>query len=289
MHRRNLLIGGAAVLLTTPLRAAQNPPQEIAALEKNLAGRIRVAALDTGSGARIAWNSGERFAMCSTFKWILAAAILSRVERGELVLDRHIPFSAGAFLPHSPITSAHAREGGMPVAALCEAAVEVSDNTAANTLLRLIGGPPAVTAYLREIGDSVTRLDRYELALNEVPPGDPRDTTTPDAMLATMNRVLLRDALPSHSRALLISWMKNCQTGFARLRAGLPKGWIVADKTGTWNDSGASNAFNDFAVVWPPRRSPILIVSNVSGSSAPDAQQEAALARIGRIVAATFA
>lgn len=289
MHRRSLLIGGAAVLLATQLRAAPNPEHKIAALEKELGARIGVAARDTGSGARIAWRGGGRFAMCSTFKWILAAAILTRCDRGDLSLDRRIALAPGRFLPHSPVTSAHARDGGMTVAGLCEAAVEVSDNTAANTLLHLIGGPPAITAYLRGIGDSITRLDRYEPALNEVMPGDPRDTTTPDAMLATLHRVLLGGVLAPQSRALLLGWMKNCRTGLQRLRAGLPKSWIVADKTGTWNDSGPSNASNDFAVVWPPRRSPILIVSNISGSSAPDAQQDAAHAQIARIISSAFA
>lgn len=290
-RRRSVLVCGGAALLVAPSPAPAGPRAElqIAEIEKNLRGRIGVATLDTGSGAKISWRGGERFAMCSTFKWFLAAAILARCERHQLALDRRLAFPPGDLrLPHSPISATHLREGGMPVAALCEAAVEESDNLAANTLLRAIGGPPALTAWLRAIGDSVTRLDRTEIALNQNLPGDPRDTTTPDAMIATMRRVLLGDVLAPQSRALLISWMRNCRTGLQSLRAGLPRQWIVGDKTGHGTGSGPTSAVNDLAIAWSAHRSPILIASYISGSAAPFAEQTGAHARIGRIVAATF-
>ena len=291
-RRRSVLVCGGAALLVAPSAtlAVAHAELQFADLERNLRGRIGVAALDTGSGAKISWRGGERFAMCSTFKWFLAAAVLGRCEHHQLVFDQRLSFSAGDLnLPHSPISTAHLREGGMPVAALCEAAVEESDNLAANTLLRAIGGPSGLTAWLRAIGDSDTRLDRTEIALNENLPGDPRDTTTPDAMIATMRRVLLGDVLTSQSRALLIGWMRNCQTGLASLRAGLPRGWVVGDKTGHGTGSGPTSAVNDLAIAWPPRRPPILIASYITGSAAPFTDQTAAHARIARIVSQTFA
>jgi beta-lactamase class A len=279
-------------LLAAPFAAcaAQNPESQIAALEKNIRGRIGVSALDTGSGAKITWRGGERFAMCSTFKLLLAAMVLARSEHHQLALDRKLSFAAADLhLTHSPVAAVHLHEGGMPVAALCEAAVEASDNLAANTLLRAMGGPAALTAWLRGIGDSTTRLDRYELALNENKPGDPRDTTTPETMTATMRRVLLGDVLAPQSRALIIGWMRNCQTGRDRLRAGLPQSWIIGDKMGTGPGSGPTAAVNDVAIAWPPGRPPILITSYISGSFAPLADQAATHAHIAHLVSQAFA
>jgi beta-lactamase class A len=146
-----------------------------------------------------------------------------------------------------------------------------------------------VTAYVRSIGDSVTRLDRTELALNQNLAGDPRDTTTPNAMATDLRRILSGDALRPRSRERLIDWMKNCNTGLDRLRAGLPRSWTVADKTGTGTGAGPTSAANDVAIAWPRSRPPILIASYISGSPAPVVKQSAAHARVGRIVAAAFA
>jgi beta-lactamase class A len=288
-RRRDVMAMGGATLFSALAAAKPLEPNPIAAIEKTLGGRIGVTALDTHSGARVTRRGDERFAMCSTFKWLLAATVLARSDDGRLTLKRRIAYAAADLLHHSPITQAHLHEGSMTVEALCAAAVEESDNTAANMLLRLIGGPPAVTAYLRGVGDSFTRLDRFELALNENLPGDPRDTTTPNAQIATMNRILLGHALAADSRDTLVSWMKNCRTGLDRLRAGLPKSWIVADKTGTGTGSGATSAANDVATAWPPGRAPILIASYISGSPAPLEKQSAAHAEIGRVIARVFA
>jgi beta-lactamase class A len=162
--------------------------------------------------------------------------------------------------------------------------VEVSDNTAANALLKLVGGPAGLTNYLRGLGDPTTRLDRIELALNSNLPGDPRDTTTPNAMAATMGKILVGDALSPAARARLTGWMKNCRTGLSRLRAGLPPDWVVGDKTGT----GENGAVVDDAVASPPKRAPILIASYLSGSQGSIEALEAAHAMIGGIVAAAF-
>ena len=284
-RRRDVMLAAGATVVGTLARARSLEPNPIAAIEKALGGRIGVAALDTHSGARLVWRGYERFAMCSTFKWLLAAAVLAKSDNGQLHLDRRIAYTTADLLHHSPVTQAHLHEGSMTIKALCAAAVEESDNGAANMLLRFVGGPPAVTAYVRGIGDAFTRLDRVEPALNENLPGDPRDTTTPDAQIATMNRVLLGRALAPPSRAMLISWMKNCRTGLDRLRAGLPKNWTVADKTGTGTGSGTTSAANDVAVGWPSGRAPLLVASYISGSTAPLEKQNAAHAAIGRIVA----
>jgi len=289
-HRRGFVLAGGFGLFcaTMPARAGQNAAARLERLEKAVGGRVGVAALDTESGARIAWRGDEHFAMCSTFKWMLVAAILLRCERGALSLERRIAYTSADLLPHSPVTAANVRDGEMTVAALSEAAVEMSDNAAAMLLLRLVGGPAGLTQFLRRIGDPVTRLDRREPALNTNLPGDLRDTTTPNAMVGTMRKLLAGDVLEQASRDRLIGWMVDCRTGLDRLRAGLPRGWRVGDKTGTGTGAGPTSAVNDLAIAWPPGRKPVLIASYLSGSSAPIEMQNATHARIGRIVAEIF-
>jgi len=290
LNRRGFGLACVAVgLAGTRAFAEPQPAAGIAALELSLGGRIGVSALDTGLGRRIDHRGDERFAMCSTFKWLLAAALLARVDQGTLALLQRIPYTAGDLLSHSPVTRAHLGEGAMDLEGLCAAVVEESDNGAANVLLRTAGGPASVTGYVRSIGDSLTRLDRTEPALNENLPGDPRDTTTPNAMVADVQVVLLGTKLNPVSRERLIGWMKNCRTGLDRLRAGLPQNWSVADKTGTGTGSGPTSAANDVAIAWPAGRPPIVIASYISGSPAPLDRQSAAHAQIAQIVAAAFA
>lgn len=265
--------------------ARADTPLRIDEMEAQLGGRIGLAAIDTNSGARLAHRGDERFAMCSTFKWMLAAAVLARNDQHhEGILERHLSFGAKDLLAHSPVTERHVAEGSLAIVELCNAAVETSDNTAANALLKFIGGPAALTRYLRTIGDRTTRLDRVELSLNSNIPGDPRDTTTPNAMIATMQTILVGNALSVGSREMLLSWLKNCQTGLQRLRAGLPPTWIAGDKTGT----GERGAANDNAIIWPPGRPPILIAAYLSDSHASPETLDAAHARIGGLVARAF-
>jgi beta-lactamase class A len=173
----------------------------------------------------------------------------------------------------------------MRVEALCAAAIEWSDNGVANLLMEQVGGPPAVTAYVRGLGDPLTRLDRVEPALNTAIPGDPRDTTAPDAMLRDLHRLVLGDALSPGLRARLIGWLKGCRTAGGRIPAGLPRGWTSGDKTG----SGANNTANDVAIVWPPGRAPILIAAYYTGSRLYPESRDAVLADVGRMVAKAFA
>ncbi len=289
MDRRSLLknaLLGASVLALRPALALADETggaaARLAALERRHGGRLGVAILDTGSGRHVAQRGDERFLMCSTFKLLAVAAVLARVDHGSERLDRRIVFGKDALLAHAPKTTPHVGAPGMTVAELCEAAITVSDNTAANLLLASMGGPHAVTAFAHSVGDPQTRLDRTEPDLNVGSPGDMRDTTTPGAMLATMQKVLLWKVLSDASRAHLIAWLRACSTGGAKLRAGIPANWLAGDKTG----SGSHDETNDVAIFWPPQRPPILVTAYYVGSSADEAGRNAVMAEVGRIAAA---
>lgn len=253
----------------------------ITAIEARVGGRVGVFALDTATGREIAYRADDRFAMCSTFKWALAAAALARVDHGQIALGDRVPYGAGDLLEYAPVTRAHIGDGAMSVEDLLRAALTVSDNTAANLLLGKIGGPAGFTAFVRAQGDGVTRLDRDEPTLNSNDPGDPRDTTSPRAMVGLMRRVLLGDSLSPAGRERLLGWMRACETGKKRLRAGLPPEWVVGDKTG----SGRHSTVNDVAVAVPPGRAPILIASYMSEGPSGLPVLEAAHAEVGRVVA----
>jgi beta-lactamase class A len=239
-----------------------------------------VALLDLHTGARHGHRAAERFPMCSTFKLLLAAQVLARADAGQERLDRRIRFAASDLVAYSPSTQPRAGDSaGMSVAELCEAAVTLSDNTAANLLLASAGGPLQWTAYARSLGDGVTRLDRVEPALNEATPGDPRDTTTPDAMLGNLRRLLAGDALSADARARLTGWLVANRTGARRLRAGLPPGWRAGEKTG----SGEHGSSNDAGLFWPPGRAPVLVAAYLTESALPADGRDAVLAEVGRI------
>ena len=250
------------------------------AIEASVAGRLGVAVLDTATGALEGYRLDERFAMCSTFKFLAVAMVLARVDAGQQRLDERIVVTRASLIDWSPVTGKHVGQP-MSVADLCEAAITLSDNAAANLLLASAGGPAAVTAFARRIGDDVTRLDRTEPTLNEGTPGDPRDTSTPRAMARTLHTVLLGNALSPASRARLVAWMTATSTGAERLRAGLPVDWRLAHKTGT----GRLGTTNDIGVLWPPRRAPLVVVGYLTECAAPVAARERALARVARIAA----
>jgi len=274
-------------LWVVPLMAAPPTPStssRLAALEARIGGRLGVAMLDTGSGRRIDHRGNERFPLCSTFKVLLAGAILSRVDRGQERLDGAVPYGPADLLAHAPVARAHAAEGRLSMEELCAAAMVVSDNTAANLLLRTLGGPGAITAFARTLGDGETRLDRWEPELNEARPGDLRDTTTPRAMIGTLQGLLLGSALTPASRQRLEGWMVAATTGGNKLRAGLPAGWIAGDKTGT----GEHGTMNDVALVRPPGRAPILVAAYLTDSRASSEERSAVLAEVGRLAAAEF-
>src|SRR5206468_8198911 len=201
--------------------ARRDATNQIAAIEARLSSRIGVAALDTGSGKRLDYRAEERFPMCSTFKFLAATAVLKRVDKKQDRLDRFISYDAKDILEYAPVTKEHLKEGGMTLGALCEAAIEQSDNTAGNLLLNAIGGPAGLTNFVRSLGDRVTRLDRIEPELNSAIPGDKRDTTTPAAISSDVQRLILGDALSETSRRQLDDWLQRNQTGGPMIRAGV--------------------------------------------------------------------
>jgi len=283
-NRRGLIVG-AASLCAGPAFAARDG---LAAIEARVGSRLGVAALDLASGARLAHRADERFPMCSTFKAMAVAAVLAKVDAGAERLDRFVRYGQADLLSYAPVSRAHVGQGGLPLGDLCAAAIEYSDNTAANLILASLGGPAGWTRYVRSLGDNVSRLDRIETALNSSIPGDPRDTTTPNAALSDLHKTVLGDALKPASRQRLQDWLVACKTGDTRLRAGLPSHWKVGDKTGTWGAENAWASSNDIAVVWTEMQ-PILITCYITGrDSVPGKLRDAAIADVARLVASTF-
>lgn len=285
--RRSLLLAGAsaAALAHFEKTFAKSPPtpdadSRLQALGSLLSGRLGVSILDTGTGKRIGHRADERFPMCSTFKFLAAAQVLSRVDRGEERLDRRIAYTKDDLVAYSPVTEKHI-DAGMTLAELCHATITLSDNTAGNLLLASFGGPAGLTAFARSLGDRVTRLDRWETELNEAIPGDSRDTTSPAAMLDNMRSLLLDDTLSPASRKQLADWLIATTTGDKRIRGGLPKGWLAGDKTGTSNNG----VTNDIAIVWPPGRAPLLATAYYAEYPQPREARNAVIAEVGRIVA----
>ncbi|HEY8334500.1 MAG TPA: class A beta-lactamase [Tardiphaga sp.] len=294
IDRRGFLIATASLagtgLLSRPNEAlaAGEPNNAIAAtlkrLESESGGRLGVAMLDTATGAQIGHRADERFPMCSTFKALAVSAVLKRVDAGKENLVRRIRFGKSDLVAYSPATEGRIDGDGMSVAELCEAAITLSDNTAANLLLASLDGPAGVTAFVRTLGDQVTRLDRIEPALNEGKVGDPRDTTTPNAMASDFRSLIAGDALSSGSRDQLIAWLVGNKTGGTRIRAGMPAGWRIGDKTGTWERGTA----NDVAVIWPPQRAPIMVAVYLTQASVASERQNAIIAAVARALAATI-
>jgi beta-lactamase class A len=283
--RRQLLSGLAATLAAscTPSQrapATASSDAALAAIETRAGGRLGAYALDTGTGHALAHRADERFAMCSTFKWVFAAALLARVDQGEFTLGEFLRFSSADLLEYAPVARAHVADGRLSLEGLAEAAVTLSDNTAANLLLGKVGGPAGITRFARAAGDPVTRLDRIEPALNDNDPGDPRDTTSPRAMVGLMRAVLCGGVLSPAGRERLTGWLRACQTGNARLRAGFPADWTAGDKTGTGN----RGAVNDVAIAWPPGRAPILVAVYMSDGTAANTALATAHVEVGRMV-----
>lgn len=291
LTRRQALAATATALISPAFgRPTGADLPALRALERRAGGRLGVAILDTGSGAQAGLRLDERFALCSVFKLPLAAMILREADLGRLPLDQAVPYGPADMLDHAPVTRQHLARGHMTVAELAEATQVTSDNPAANLLLKLIDGPAGLTARLREIGDATTRLDRYEPEMNRMQPGDPRDTSTPAALAALVQRIALGDVLKPSSRERLVGWMEKTETGRHRLRAGLPKGWRAGDKTGSFWDEQLPGKVNDVAVCWPPGRAPLIIAAFYetpkAGGGQPFKAGQRVLAEVGRIAAA---
>lgn len=290
MRRRCFMqhvVGGAAAAAVPGLARAGAASSllpddaQMQAIEAQFGGRLGVAVFDAEAGRQADWRGSARFALCSTFKMLVAAQILMRSAAGKDDMARQIEVAGVDVAGYAPVLKQHVGQQ-MSLAALCAAAVTYSDNAAANLLLQELGGPAGLTALLRAQGDQVTRLDRWEPDLNSVLPGDPRDTTTPLAMLAELRGLFLGDDLQVADRAALIGWMLDSQTGARRLRTGMPKGWRLADKTG----SGSNGATADVGVLFPPVGAAILLAVYGADSAADLNRREAAFAALAAEITA---
>jgi len=245
--------------------------------ETALSARLGAAVLDTATGQFWRYHADERFPMDSTHKAFSCAALLAKVDKGEASLDRRVVILATDIEPYSPITENKIAPDAMSLSELCGAALGVSDNTAANFILAALGGPGGVTAFFRALGDETSRLDRTETDLNEAEPGDVRDTTTPAAAVADLNKILLGSALKPVSRERLKHWMINDRVAGPLLRAALPEDWRIADKTG----AGGHGSRGVVAVIWPPNRAPLVAAIYLADTSASIEARNAAIKNIG--------
>ncbi len=273
----SLLVLLSSIFANAPGSSAVDSIEQI---ERESGSRIGVVAIDSETGRRIENRPNERFLMCSTFKLLAAAAVLRRVDRGEDNLDRFVHYTQADILEYAPVTKQHVAEGGMKLGALCEAAIEQSDNTAGNLLLQAIGGPAGLTKFARSLGDNTTRLDRMEPELNVSKDGDDRDTTSSAAMSNDLVRLITSDVLSEKSRDLLQNWLLKNETGPTLIRAGVPKDWRVGDKTGR----SGQGATNDVAVLYPPNGARIFIAIYATAPSLSDEKRSELVANLTREV-----
>lgn len=300
---RRLVLGAVAALALLPLAAcghagtpaptpveATRPapgPAAFAAdfrrLEHTYGARLGVYAVDTGSGREVAHNATERFAYASTIKAFAAVAVLRR--HSPHGMEKVVRYAKGDLIAHSPVTEKHVGTG-MTLRDLCDAAVRHSDNTAANLLFDAIGGPKGLEAALREAGDTTTRVERREPELNQWAPASTRDTTTPRAFAADLRAFVLGDALGGPERAQLTSWLRTNTTGDELIRAGVPKDWVVGDKTG---GGGVYGVRNDIAVLWPPGRAPVVMVIMSNRGTEGAAYDNELIARAASVAAGALA
>lgn len=250
-------------------------------VEANLDARVGITVEDKETNQNWQYHADDRFPMNSTFKTLACAALLARVDSGQEQLERIVTFDENEIVTYSPITEARVGPLGMSLGELCEATMSMSDNSAANFILEAIGGPQALTQFLRSIGDEVTRLDRWETDLNEALPGDERDTTTPNAMAMTLEQLVLGETLSLESRQKLENWLKGNEVGDDLLRAGVPDDWEIGDRTGAGGYGSRSIA----AVMWPPQREPAIATIYITETEASFDDRNAAIAEIGAAIA----
>jgi beta-lactamase class A len=269
----------ATMAFTHAAQAQEAFQKKIAAIEAKLDGRVGLAMLNLHSGEKWGYKSDERFPFSSTFKVQLCGAILVKVDTGDEALDRQIVFGKSEIVSWSPVTENRVQTG-MSVGELCEATMTMSDNTAANLLLKTVGGPQGLTLFLREIGDTTTQLDRWETKLNEGVPGDLRDTTTPTAALSTLEKLLFGRILSKSSRKQLADWMIGDKVADDLFRASLPEGWKIGDKSG----AGGYGSRSIIAVIWPPGKGPVLATVYITESEADFPTRNRTIAEIGAVI-----
>lgn len=281
---RSLRLAAVSLAVTvTATRAivAQELETVIVNWEAQLDARIGVLLRDVSSDWQVTHRADERFAMSSTFKPLLCGAILAQVDAGREKLSQQVTYQTSDLVPYSPVTEQHV-DTGMTVAELCEATLTISDNTAANLLLRRINGPKSLTGFLRKIGDTTTRLDRLEPMLNDAVPGDLRDTTTPRAILASLEKLLLTDILQPQSALQLQQWMIDDQVAGALIRAHVPDDWQIGDKSG----AGGHGSRGIIAFLRAPDGETYLAAIYLTESQANFSRRNEVIADIGRAMIA---
>ncbi|VVP76000.1 Beta-lactamase [Pseudomonas fluorescens] len=250
-------------------------------IERRTGGHLGISVMDVASGAQWSYRGDQRFPMASTFKAFTCASLLSQVDRGRLDLSQRIAFTQDELDSYSPVTRDHVGGQGLSLLQLCDAATSMSDNTATNLVLKTVGGPAGLTAFMRSIGDNSTRIDRYEPELSDVPPGDPRDTTTPNAAAKSLQALLLGDVLSDASRQQLETWLVDNKVSAALLRASLPEGWKIADRTG----AAEYGSRGIIAVIWPEgshvTHGPVVVAAYLSGTRLSLEERDTVLAEVG--------
>lgn len=286
LTRRTLMLTGfafAGSALALSQAQAEALPDAVAnalrSAEEQLGARTGLAVLRTDGTPLWMHHANEAFAFNSTFKAFAAAAVLSRVDAGQDSLDRLIRFSPDEIVTYSPVTEARL-DSGMTLGEICEAALTTSDNTAGNLMLDAVGGPEGFTAFMRQSGDTVSRLDRWETDLNEAAPGDPRDTTSPEAAAESLRRFLFGNLLSEPSRALLRQWLEGNQVGGPLFRAALPDGWQIADRTG----AGGYGSRSIIAAIWSPGGAPVVAALYLTQTDASMEERNTAVAAIGAAI-----
>lgn len=246
-------------------------------LEEEFDARLGVYALDTGTGRAVEFQADERFAYCSTFKVLAFGAVLDRTPVEEL--DRVVTFSEADLVFHSPVTQEHV-SSGMTLRELGDAALRHSDNTASNLLFEELGGPEGLREALRGIGDEVTSVDRVAPEMAEAVPGDVRDTSTPRAMATSLREFALGDVLSEDKRDILVAMMRANTTGDGLIRAGVPEGWEVGDKTGACG----YGTRHDIGVLWPPEGGPVVLAVMSGRDEAGAGYDDALIAKATELV-----
>ena len=277
------LITVFCLTLSLPANAEDSLVDTVKSAENELGARIGLAVHDLETEQRWEYRSDERFALSSTFKTLACANVLHNVDIGQEKIDRVVRFSKSNLVTYSPVTEKHVGKKGMSLGELCQATLSTSDNSAANFILQAIGGPKSLTQFLRASGDNTTRLDRWETELNEATPKDKRDTTTPIAMITTLEKLVVGDILSTESRQQLQSWLKGNEVGDALFRKGVPSDWIVADRTG----AGGYGSRAITAVMWPPGRKPVIAALYITETDASFEERDAMIAKIGTEIAKT--
>jgi beta-lactamase class A len=278
---RRLLVSSLPLLAAPALAADRFAPlrRAIPGIERAAGGPIGLALIDTATGARFMHRADQRFPLCSTFKLLLAARLLHGAQTGLWAMADRLAITRADMLNNAPFSQTRIG-GSASLLEMAEAMVVLSDNPAANLALARVGGPAAMTAWLRSIGDRITRIDRNEPEMNNEVPGDPRDTTTPATMLATCRRLLTAGPLNAANRAQLLAWMAASRTADTMIRAALPPGWQEANKTG----AGSWRARNIVSVITPPGRKPIWVAAYLFAGKSELAERNRQFVPLGRAI-----